>query len=234
MRPTIFYAILRAGAVLLILRVLVTIVLNYPDYFPAHFDSLFLQGREQTFTASYQIAFYIHILASPVLLVSGLILLSDRYRISFPRGHRRLGWVHSLILLLFVLPSSIVMACKSFGGWSAGASFIILAFATATCTILGIANAVRRRYAIHRRWMLRSYVLLCSAVLLRLISGAASLLDIGDPETAYVIASWCSWVLPLTLFEVAIRWRMFADESTNKLSSTRLFGHESEQKPGKV
>ena len=30
---------------------------NYPDYFPANFESLFLQGREATFNGVYAVAF---------------------------------------------------------------------------------------------------------------------------------------------------------------------------------
>jgi hypothetical protein len=40
---------LRWLAAALVLRVLGTILANYPDYFPPRFDSLFLEGREATF-----------------------------------------------------------------------------------------------------------------------------------------------------------------------------------------
>ena len=51
MRYGILTTALRWLVVVLILRVLATILLNYPDYFPPNFDSLFLQGREATLTA---------------------------------------------------------------------------------------------------------------------------------------------------------------------------------------
>jgi len=60
-RVRILTKILGWLAVLLILRVLAAILANYPDYFPPNFDSLFLQGREATFTGAYRPAFYIHI-----------------------------------------------------------------------------------------------------------------------------------------------------------------------------
>lgn len=44
--------VLRWLAAALVLRVLVTILLNYPDYFPPNFDSLFLEGREATFAGT--------------------------------------------------------------------------------------------------------------------------------------------------------------------------------------
>jgi uncharacterized membrane protein len=188
----------------LILRVLATILANYPDYFPPNFDSLFLQGREATFSGAYRPAFYVHIFSGPVVLLNGLVLLSERVR---RRGglHRVLGRVQVVVLLLLVLPSSVVMSRHAFGGWPAGLSFLLLSAATAGCALAGVVQARRRRYDRHRRWMLRSYVLICSAVALRLISGAAGLVGVPSPEVAYVVAAWVSWLFPLAAYEIAER-----------------------------
>ena len=111
------------------------------------------------------------------------------------------------VLLVFVLPSSVVMSRHAFGGWPAGLSFLLLSGATAGCAVAGVVQARRRRYDRHRRWMLRCYVLICSAVALRLISGAARLIGVPSPEQAYIVAAWVSWLFPLAAFEVAERWR---------------------------
>ena len=66
-------------------------------------------------------------------------------------------------------------------------------------------HARRRRYGQHRRWMLRSHVLICSAVALRLISGAAGLVGVPSPEGAYIVAAWSSWLLPLAAYEIVER-----------------------------
>src|ERR1700687_4405811 len=184
-RARILTTILGWLAVLLILRVLVAILANYPDYFPPNFDSLFLQGREAMFTGAYRAAFYVHIFSGPVVLFNGLILLSEYVRRRHGGWHRWLGRFQVVVLLLFVLPSSAVMSRHAFGGWPAGLSFLLLSAATASCAIVGVAHAVRRRYDRHRRWMLRSYVLICSAVALRLISGTAELVGVPSPEGAY-------------------------------------------------
>jgi uncharacterized membrane protein len=185
--------------------VLVTILANYPDYFPPNFDSLFLQGREATFTGAYRPAFYVHIFSGPVVLLGGLILLNRHVRHRHAGLHRLLGWVQVTVLLLLVLPSSVVMSWHAFGGWLAGLSFFLLSAATASCAIAGVVSARRRRYDQHRRWMLRCYVLICSAVALRLISGAAGLVGVPSPEGAYIAASWSSWLVPLAVYEIAER-----------------------------
>src|SRR5580692_11008315 len=96
-RDGILSTVLRWLAVVLILRVLVTILANYPDYFPPNFDSLFLQGREATFTGSYPAAFYVHIFSGPIVLFNGLILLSENFRRRHHRWHRRLGWIQVVV-----------------------------------------------------------------------------------------------------------------------------------------
>ena len=196
---------LRWLTALLILRVLAAILTNYPDYFPPNFNSLFLQGREAMFRGVYRAAFYMHILSAPLVLFNGLILLSASVRRRHGGWHRWLGRVQVVVLLLFVLPSSVVMSRHAFGGWPAGLSFLLLSAATAGCAIVGVVCACRRRYDRHRRWMLRSYVLICSAVALRLISGTAGLVGVPSPEHAYIFASWSSWLFPLAAYEIVER-----------------------------
>jgi uncharacterized membrane protein len=204
-RYRILEAALRWLAVALVLRVLASILANYPDYFPPNFDSLFLEGREATFAGTYRVAFYAHILSGPIVLLNGLLLLSASLRRRHGGLHRILGRVQVAALLLFVLPSAVVMARHAFGGWPAGLSFLVLSTVTAGCAVAGVAQARRGNYDGHRRWMLRCSVLLGSAVALRLISGAASLVEVPSPEVAYALAAWGSWLLPLAAFEAADR-----------------------------
>jgi uncharacterized membrane protein len=206
-RARILTTVLRWLAILLILRVLAVILANYPDYFPPNFDSLFLQGREATFTGAYRPAFYIHIFSGPVVLFNGLIPMSEYIRRHNGGLHRFLGRLQVAVLLLFVLPSSVVMSRHAFGGWPAGLSFFLLSMATASCAVVGVMHARHGRYDRHRRWMLRCYVLICSAVALRLVSGTAGLLGVSSAETAYVVAAWSSWLLPLAAYEIMERTR---------------------------
>jgi hypothetical protein len=219
-RYRILTTILRWLAVVLLLRVLVAILGNYPDYFPPDFDSLFLQGRAATFTGVYRPAFYVHIVSGPVVLLGGLIQLSESVRRRYGGLHRWLGRGQVVVLLLFVLPSSVVMSRHAFGGWPAGLSFLLLSAATASCALAGVVGACRRRFDRHRRWMLRCYVLICSAVTLRLISGAAGLVGVPSPEGAYIVAAWSSWLFPLAAYEIAERL------PANRRSRRPDLGHE--------
>lgn len=211
MRHRLLATLVRWLAAGLVLRVLAAILAEYPAYFPPDFDALFLHGREATFAGLYRVAFYVHILSGPVVLANGLVLMSARVRRRRPGLHRVLGRVQVGVLLLLVLPSGVVMARHAFGGGAAGLSFLLLSAVTAGCAVAGVATARRGRLDRHRVWMTRCYVLICSAVVLRLTSGAAGLVGVSDPEAAYVVAAWASWLVPLAAVEVVERWRAGAE-----------------------
>ncbi len=193
---------------LLICKVTVAVMLGYSSYFPPNFQSDFLQGREGYFFGAYQWAFYPHIVSGPAALFVGMLLISERFRLRFPKWHRRLGRVHVLNVLLVVSPSGLWMAYDTSTGTIAAISFAILAVATATCSAFGWRAAVRRQFAIHRRWMERSFLLLCSAVILRIFGGLGTVLEVRSPWFD-PLASWASWLAPLILLELSHlkRWR---------------------------
>ena len=197
--------VLTVFAALLIVKVTVTVVLGYRNYLPPNFNSDFLRGREGYFFGSYQWAFYAHIASGPLALVAGTLLVSDSFRQRSPRWHRFLGRFQVANILLFVAPSGLWMAGYAAAGPIAAVGFALLALLTGLSTALGLRAAVQRRFLVHRRWMWRSYLLLCSAVVLRLLGGLATVVGIQadwfDP-----VAAWASWSMPLAIFELS-RWR---------------------------
>ena len=209
--PSLLYVWL-VMASLLVIRVTVGIVLNYRDYLPPNFDSDFLQGRERYFWGEYSWPFYSHIASGPVTLILGLLLLNDRFRIRFPRWHRYLGRTQVSLVVLLVAPSGLWMAYYAERVASIG--FGTLALATAACAITGWRTAVNRRFVEHRRWMWRCYLLLASAIVLRLTNGLATVIDI-EGDWVYPMSSWTSWLVPLVVFElIEFAKRIYRSSST--------------------
>src|SRR5262249_37651005 len=99
--------VLTLVASVLILKVTLSVVLGYRDYFPANFRTDFLQGREDYFYGPYWWAFYTHIVSGPITLILGLLLVSEAFRTAFPTGHRRLGEVQTLLVLFVLVPSGV-------------------------------------------------------------------------------------------------------------------------------
>ncbi len=187
-------------AALLIWKVTLSVVIEYRNYVPPNFESDFLRGREPHFWGPYRWAFYTHLASGPASLILGTILVSDRFRKSAPAWHRRFGRVQAACVLLLVVPSGLWMAYYAMTGAVAAAGLGTLAVATATCVALGWRSAVMRRFANHRRWMWRTFILLCSAVVLRMIGGLATVAGFDAPWL-YPFSTWASWLGPLLLFE---------------------------------
>lgn len=199
---TRFIHLLTFATVLLIGKVLVEMLLNYRYYLPPDFElAEFLQGRESHFWQGYHWAFYPHIFVGPLTLVAGTLLVSERFRLRFPRWHRILGRCQVLGVLLVIVPSGLAMARYAASGPVAGAGFVLLSISTGITAVMGWRAAVRRRFLIHRRWMWRCYLLLCSTVVLRVMGGVGRVAGI-DAEWYYVQMAWTSWIVPLVVFEV--------------------------------
>jgi uncharacterized membrane protein YozB (DUF420 family) len=195
-------------AVVLILKVTFSVVLGYRDYLPPNFDNDFLSGRQSYFAGGYQWAFYAHIVSGPVSLILGLILISEFLRQRFPKWHRSLGKVQAGVVLFLIAPSGLWMAYYAQTGTVAGIGFALLAIATGTCVLAGWRSAVKKRFAEHRRWMMRCFLLLCSAVIVRIIGGLATV-TAAENSWIYPLTAWASWLGPLVAFELneAIRRR---------------------------
>lgn len=116
-----------------------------------------------------------------------------------PAFHRGLGKTHIAAVLLLLTPSGLWMAPYAMEGVVPAAGFATLAMATGVCAALGWRMAVARRFSEHRRWMERTFVLLASAVVLRVIGGAS---EVWGLEGAYPWAAWLSWLVPLGVLEL--------------------------------
>ena len=193
----------------LLLRVLVSIVLEYRFYFPADFASTFLTGRESTFVGIYVPAFYIHIIAGPLAVVIGTILLLSGGRTRFRHAHRLLGRSQMIIVLIGLVPSGFVMASRAFAGPIAGLGFASLSAVTGVAAVATLAYAINKQFLLHRRWATRCYILLCSPLLLRVVGGGLVVFQL-ESDLAYRLNAWLSWLVPLAIFE--IHWRCTADK----------------------
>ncbi len=201
--PAMLRRLLIAAAAMLVLKVTLSVVIGYRSYLPPDFASDFLLGREAYFYGPYRWAFYAHLIAGPLSLLIGTVLASAIFARQAPRWHHRLGIVQMLVVLLVLVPSGLWMAPYAATGAIAGAGLGLLAIATAVSTALGWRAAIAREFAAHQRWMLRSYVLLCSAVVIRLLGGLAAVMH-WDSDWYYPLAVWTSWVAPLLTCQVVL------------------------------
>jgi len=199
--------IVLAALFLLGAKVLASILLEYPRYFPADFEATFLIGRERSFTPTYATAFYVHILTGPVAIVLSTFLMWSGGRARWLTWHRWAARGLMVLILAALVPSGLLMAPQAFAGPIAGVGFATLSLFTALTAGMTLRYARQKRFAIHQRWATRCYVLLVSPLLLRVVGGLLQVLAI-DSEWAYVMNAWLSWLVPLAAVE--IYWRCSA------------------------
>lgn len=193
-------AVVWIAVMLLIARVTIGVLFGYVNYFPPNFYSEFLTGRRDYFFGIYQVAFWVHIIFSPLVMFSGMWLMTSRMRRSYPKLHRQVGRIHVWIVLTCVAPSGLWMSFYAATGAWAGIAFGLSSLATFYCAFMGWRSAVARRFHIHQQWMTRCFLLLCSAIVLRLLSGTATVLQ-SDQLWTYPMFAWISTLAPLLIYE---------------------------------
>src|SRR5205823_1883817 len=90
------------------------------------------------------------------------------------------------------------VAFGTIAGPIASAGFALMATAWLGTTLVAWCAVRQRRYAAHRRWMIRSFALALSAVTLRIALLVPVQLQL-DFMPVYRVTSWASWILNLLL-----------------------------------
>jgi hypothetical protein len=147
----------------------------------------------------------LHTLTGLIMLVTGpLNLWIGETRRGF-EWHRHVGCTYIGAGYTATLAALAVNWRNPHGNLSIALSTTLLALAWMLTASMGWRTGARKRFAAHRSWMIRSYVLTWSFVLCRLVqrTQAASLL--GEGGVALVV--WLTWLGPLLLCEIALQWR---------------------------
>jgi uncharacterized membrane protein YozB (DUF420 family) len=224
---TTLRAVLLIAFWLLGVKILLAILVEYRFYFPANFDTAFLVGREDIFAGAYRAAFYIHIVVGPVCLVFAAILLASGSSLSDSESrmisrrrcsqmHRRLGRLQALLVLGLLLPTGLVMSTHAFAGPIAVAAFATLSITTAIAVIAAIITAMQGKVTRHRRWAMRTLLLLASPLLLRFMSGLLAASG-WESDRTYQLNAWSSWLVPLIVFELS---RLRVSKVTPKVAAS--------------
>ncbi len=180
-----------------------TIVVAYHAYLPPDFTVGFLAGRQGYFYGLYALGFYAHIATAPPVLVIGILQSSRTLRRRATRWHERCGQAYCLMILWAMAPGGLIMAFWAYSGWPATAAFVTLSLLTWWFTYRGWKSIGQWDVAAHGRWMQRSFILVCSAIFLRVLSAEAGSWG-WDRDTAYAAISWLCWLPPWLLYEAIL------------------------------
>lgn len=158
---------------------------------------------------------FLHAVSGTVMLVIGAVNLylgatRKHFRLHRPLGLAYLvgGSVSAVSAIILALGNGHGKPSKAFAfdplrsddlGWA----LATLGAAWLACAAMGYRAASNRRFTSHQAWMIRSYVLVWSFVLCRLIGQFPSLPQLGSGGAL----AWLSWTIPLLACEVALQWQ---------------------------
>lgn len=137
-------------------------------------------------------AFIVHAVSASLALMLGPLQFVASLRSRFPAIHRWTGRGYALAIAVAWL-SSLPMAVHTMTGTVAATGFFALGVVWVLTTGMGVACALQRRFAEHRRWMIRSYALTAAAITLRIYLGASMAAGI-DEQLSYPFIAWLCWV----------------------------------------
>lgn len=152
----------------------------------------------------WQWAFYQHILFGAIALLTGWSQFSKRFRKKYLSGHRTLGKIY-LISVLISGTAGLFIAFYATGGIIAAAGFSGLAIGWIFTSLQAYTAVRRMEINDHQYWMIRSYALCFAAVTLRIW---LPLFQFGlglEFITAYRIIAWFCWVPNLVIAEMIVR-----------------------------
>ncbi len=96
-----------------------------------------------------------------------------------------------------------------------GTALLYLALPWVVTTGMAYVSVMRRQFAAHREWMIRSYVVTFAFVVFRLLEDLNVYGGLGD-ETQSVMLAWIAWTVPLLFTEVALQWRRSVGVAKNR------------------
>jgi uncharacterized membrane protein len=179
------------------------------------------------------LAIVVHLIAAVILIAGGAMQLIPQMRDRFPRLHRWTGRVY-VVMVFAASVSGLYMTwirgtrgdlAQHIGG-SVNAVLIIL------CAVFALRSAITRRFAAHRRWVLRLFLAVSAAWFYRVGLFFWLLLNDGRPAgfdiqsfqgPTLTFLSFANSLVPLAVLELYVRART-GDGAPRRLAmATALF-----------
>jgi uncharacterized membrane protein len=143
---------------------------------------------------------FVHAGLAATAMLLGPFQFLQPLRTRRPRLHRWIGRTY-VFACLTGGSAGLALAMGSTAGPIARVGFAALAVTWLITTGMAWRMALHRRFADHRRWMIRSFALTFAAVTLRLYMPLGQVLHM-DPLAAYRAISWLCWVPNLVAAEL--------------------------------
>ncbi|ASO20798.1 uncharacterized membrane protein YozB (DUF420 family) [Actinoalloteichus hoggarensis] len=154
-----------------------------------------------------------HVLFASVAMIAGVFQVWPWFRGRFRKAHRVIGRVYVFAGCVPAGLTGVIVAVQTPTGPVAQTSSVILSLLWIVFTVTGFRRARARRFAEHRRWMIRSFALTMSITTNRFWGAMAWFILEPRMETTFEgsriafdyaisgLATWLGWTVVLGLTE---------------------------------
>ena len=198
----ILSGLVKTVAFLLILLIGSLIVIATSRYLNPDETGGYLASRTLDTISLIRFTVLVHALVSFVLLLTSGTLIFLRLEQKYSTAHRLAGKFTVFLTILVVVPTGFVLSYHALGGLDGKLIFALLTLLTLLFISFGFYNAMKRRFDLHKKWMLRFFVLLTSAIWLRINLFICFQVKWVITENDYLWCAVLSWVPQLLLLEL--------------------------------
>ena len=120
------------------------------------------------------------------------------------RLHKIIGKIYVISILFFASPSGLFMSFHAIGGLIGTYLFSLLSILWFIYTFRAYLSVKRNQIEDHKHWIIGSFILTNSALLLRINNFVIHRFDLFTPTSNYLLAAFLSWVPLLIIHEIKI------------------------------
>jgi hypothetical protein len=131
-------------------------------------------------------------------LLVGPFQLWSGFRRRYPVVHRWLGRAF-IVTCLISACFAFYMALTPTFGWTYGLGLMGLGGTWVGCALMGYFSIGYSTVVLHRRWMIRTYVITFAFVTFRLFTDLLGWANFGTVEDIQKAAAWVCWSIPLAV-----------------------------------
>ena len=193
-----------------------------------------LQKQDYIHIPVWKAAFYTHVFSAIVALLAGFTQFSSNFLKQNRALHRLLGKIYVADILLINFPAGLIMGVYANGGPVGKTAFLLLDILWFWFTYKAYACARNKDFTRHKQYMIRSYALTFSAIMLRTWKIILSNAFVIDYAQLYIIDAWMGFVPNLLVAEMIIRSGLPAKRNrvAGQPADGRNEGHEADREHG--
>ena len=149
---------------------------------------------------------WMHLAGGALAMLLGALQFIARLRNRWPRVHRWTGRLYLLAMLIGITGAGGLVATSPAPA-AIRIAFAATGIAWVITAVVGFVAIRRKCMDVHRRWMIRNYLVTLAPATFRLTLLLPGVMALASPIVMIPALLWLSWMLPLLAYEVIRRTR---------------------------